>query len=52
MLNPRIVLTSGPLTDVNLLVLAVKHAGRLVTLDTRIARKAIVNAGTEHLVFL
>ncbi len=51
-LNPQIALTSGALTDVYLLALAVKHKGCLVTLDTRIARAAVLNASPEHLVVL
>ena len=51
-LNPKVMLTSGAVTDVYLLALAVKHAGRLVTLDTRISRETVVDACAEHLVLL
>ena len=51
-LNPKVMLTSGAVTDVYLLALAVKHAGRLVTLDTRISRDKVVDARAEHLVLL
>ena len=51
-LNPKIVLTAGALTDVYLLGLAVKQSGRLVTLDARIARGAVIGARPEHLVVL
>jgi uncharacterized protein len=51
-LNSRIALTSGALTDVYLLALAVKHSGCLVTLDTRISRAAVTGARGEHLVVL
>ncbi len=52
MLNPKTALTSGALTDVYLLLLAVKHKGRLVTLDTRIRREAVIGASAEQLVVL
>ena len=52
MLNAKIALTSGALTDVYLLSLAVKHTGCLVTLDTRIHREAVTGASAEHLVVL
>ena len=51
-LNPKTVLTAGALTDVYLLGLAVKQSGRLVTLDTRIARDAVFGARPEHLIVL
>jgi uncharacterized protein len=51
-LKSHIALTSGALTDVYLLALAVTRAGRLVTLDTRISREAVVDARPEHLVLL
>ena len=40
------------LTDLYLLALAVKHQGRLVTLDQRIPISAVRNASPEHLVVL
>ena len=40
------------LTDLYLLALAVKHQGRLVTLDQRIPISAVRNATPEHLVVL
>lgn len=42
----------GPrqITDIYLLALAVKHGGRLVTLDTGIAVQAVKGAKKEHLV--
>jgi uncharacterized protein len=40
------------LTDLYLLGLAVKHKGRLVTFDQRIALSAVSNAKKEHLVIL
>lgn len=52
MLNPKVALTSGALTDLYLLALAVKQSGCLVTLDTRISREAVVGARPEHLVVL
>jgi len=52
MLNANVVLISGALTDVYLLALAVKHHGRLVTLDTRISRETVIGTRTEHIVVL
>ncbi len=40
------------LTDLYLLGLAVRHSGRLVTLDKRIALAAVTGARAEHLVTL
>ena len=51
-LNPKTVLTAGTLTDVYLLGLAVKQSGRLVKLDTRIARDAVIGAKLEHMMVL
>jgi predicted nucleic acid-binding protein len=44
----------GPrqLTDIYLLALAVHRGGRLVTMDARISRVAVVGARPEHLVVL
>jgi uncharacterized protein len=44
------VLSPRHLTDVYLLALAVKHGGRLVTLDTGIAHTAARGATKQHLV--
>ena len=41
-----------PLTDLYLLALAVRHGGRLVTLDGSIARDAVRGAQPGHLVVL
>lgn len=51
-LQPQIPLTSSAITDIYLLALAVKHAGCLVTLDSRISRSAVVGASPVHLVVL
>jgi len=51
-LQPEAPLTSGVITDVYLLALAVKHAGCLITLDKRISRSAIIGASPSHLVVL
>ena len=51
-LHRTVPLTSSAITDIYLLALAVKHAGRLITLDTRISRSAVVGATPEHLVVL
>ncbi|MDQ2780025.1 MAG: PIN domain-containing protein [Pseudomonadota bacterium] len=40
------------LTDIYLLMLAVKHGGRLVTMDAGIALAAVVGAQARHLVRL
>lgn len=44
----------GPrqVTDLYLLALAVRHGGRLVTLDSSIALSAVRGAGPEHLVVI
>ncbi len=44
----------GPkqLTDIYLLALAVRHGGRFVSLDSRIARSAVPAAQENHLVLL
>lgn len=39
-------------TDAYLLALAVRHGGRLVTLDKRITPEAVAGAGDEHLLVL
>lgn len=49
---PEAPLTSGAITDIYLLALAVKHAGCLVTLDARISRNAVIGATHAHLVTL
>ncbi|MHB8167531.1 MAG: TA system VapC family ribonuclease toxin [Sulfuricella sp.] len=46
------VLGHRQVTDVYLLSLAVRHGGRLVTLDRRIAPEAVAGASLEHLVVL
>ncbi|MEQ1595096.1 MAG: TA system VapC family ribonuclease toxin [Casimicrobium sp.] len=51
-LTPGFSLTSGMLTDLYLLALAMKHEGRLVTLDARIPINAVVGATPAHLVTL
>ena len=51
-LAPQFALTSGMLIDVYLRALAIKHEGRLVTLDSKIDRGAVVGATTTHLVTL
>ena len=51
-LRAQAPLTSSAITDIYLLALAVKHAGCLITLDTRISRSAVVGATPEHLVVL
>lgn len=51
-LQPQALLTSAAITNVYLLALAFKHAGRLVTLDTRISRSAVIGATPAHLVVL
>jgi uncharacterized protein len=51
-IDPNIALTSGMLTDVYLLALAVKNNGRLITLDSKISHRAVVGAREEHLLFL
>ena len=51
-LHRTVPLTSSAITDIYLLALAVKHAGCLVTLDTRISRSTVVGATPDHLVVL
>ena len=51
-LLPEAPLTSGAITDVYLLALAVKHVGCLVTLDQRISRSSVIGATPSHLVVL
>ena len=56
-LDPDIVestrlLASKQIIDIYLLALAVRHGGRLVTLDRGISLAAVRGAGTEHLVVL
>ena len=51
-LAPQFALTSSMLTDVYLLALAIRHEGRLVTLDSKIARGAVIGATAMHLVIL
>lgn len=51
-LAPEIALTSGMLTDLYLLALAIKHKGRLVTLDSKIALRAVVGATAAHRITL
>jgi len=46
------VLGHRQVTDAYLLALAVRHGGRLVTFDRRIAVKAIQDARSEHLMVL
>ncbi|MDR1634485.1 MAG: PIN domain-containing protein [Bifidobacteriaceae bacterium] len=46
------LLTGSATTDVYLLALAVRHNGRLVTLDQRITPEAVPGALPEHLVVL
>ena len=46
------VLGHRQVTDTYLLALAVRHGGRFVTFDRRIAVKAIQNARSEHLTVL
>jgi predicted nucleic acid-binding protein len=47
-----LLLGSRQVTDVYLLVLAVRHGGRLVTFDRSVPLKAVGSAGPEHLVML
>ena len=51
-LTPGLVLTAGMITDLYLLALAMKHGGRLVTLDARIPINAVIGATPTHLVTL
>lgn len=43
---------ASQLTDLYLLALAVSRGGRLVTLDQRIPRSAVIGARPEHLVLI
>ncbi len=52
MVSPLHLLGPSHLTDIYLLALAVRHGGRLVTMDTRISLGAVVGARPEHLVVL
>ena len=51
-LSTEFALTSGMLTDLYLLALAIKHEGRLVTLDSKIALCTVIGATEAHLVKL
>jgi uncharacterized protein len=44
------ILGPGQLTDVYLLALAVRHGGRLATLDSAVPSQAVRAAGAKHLV--
>lgn len=46
------VLGSRQLTDVYLLMLAVRHGGRLVTIDRAVPLAAVIGAAVEHLVVI
>ena len=46
------ILGPNQITDVDLLGLAVKHGGRLVTFDRRLPLKAVRGAEARHLVVL
>jgi toxin-antitoxin system PIN domain toxin len=46
------VLGHRQITDIYLLTLAVRHGGRLVTLDRRISSDAAIGASAKHLVAL
>ena len=50
--NQGIILTSGQLTDVYLLGLAVKNGGRLVTTDSKILTTAVVGFQSGNLIVL
>ena len=50
LLNWGQILSSRQLTDAYLLALAVKHNGKLVTLDRSIPIAAVPGAGSQHLV--
>lgn len=52
LIDARRIHGSKPLTDIYLLALAVKHAGRFVSFDARIARSAVRAAEERHLVVL
>jgi uncharacterized protein len=51
-LRDNALVSSGALTDLYLLALAVHHSGRLITLDTRIRSDAVIGATPAHLVTL
>jgi len=51
-LDWRRLLGHRQLTDAYLLALAVRHAGRFVTLDSRLDASIVPQAGPEHLVRL
>ncbi|MBL8311953.1 MAG: VapC toxin family PIN domain ribonuclease [Burkholderiales bacterium] len=51
-LHDGAIMTAGALTDLYLLALAVRHSGRLITLDSRIRHTAVFGATAEHLVML
>jgi uncharacterized protein len=51
-LRPDRVLGHRQLTDIYLLALAVRHQGRLVTLDLKIPVAAVVGASARHLVVI
>jgi len=51
-LHDGALITAGALTDLYLLALAVRHSGRLVTLDSRIRYTAVIGATPGHLVTL
>lgn len=46
------VLGHRQVTDIYLLTLAVRHGGRFVTLDQRIAPDSVIGASAKHLVVL
>ena len=48
-IDPRRIHGARQVTDTYLLVLAVRHAGRLVTFDTGMSRPAVRNAEARHL---
>ena len=51
-LHAKATMTSGMLTDLYLLALAVKHSGRLVTLDKHISQSVVIGATAAHIVVL
>jgi uncharacterized protein len=50
--NAQFALTANVLTDIYLLALAVKNNGRLITLDSRISKRAVIGARDQHLLLL
>lgn len=48
----RLILGSRQVTDAYLLALAVKHGGRLATLDKAVPLQAVVGASTAHLTVI